>query len=246
MRYGIIADVHSNIEALLTVMERMRREGVDKILCLGDIIGYNASPKECLEVLMAAGVECINGNHDRFMTGTTPIDPSVKKETVQVIEWTRGQVTEAQSDWLRGLPKIKVVDMSVLMVHGSPRHEDEYILTIDTIRENIIFMQNNYLGLDLCFFGHTHAPLLVCRGQLETDLHEDKTFKLEAMKTYLINPGSVGQPRDGSPKAGFGIFDTNERTVSYFRVDYDFLATQARIIAAGFDRKLARRLELGK
>ena len=245
-RYALIADIHANVDALQVVLAELAKEGIEKILCLGDLVGYNASPGEVLDVAMKPGMVSINGNHDRYVTGVTPLDPSIKKDTAFIIQWTRGNITPEQNGRLEVLPRQRVIDETILLVHGSPRHEDEYILSVNQYKENIQFVSDNFVGIDVTFFGHTHVPVIVARGTLMSNIHENKTVKLDADKLYLINPGSVGQPRDGCPLASFGIYDPAERTVTIRRVEYDIKAAQEKVLAAGFDARMAKRLELGR
>lgn len=246
MRYGLIADIHSNCEALTVALDTLKKEGAQQILCLGDVIGYNATPREVIEQLQVHNVQCINGNHDRFLAGSTPIDPSVRKETAHVIEWTRSVLGPDHGKFISDLPRQRVIDDFILMVHGSPRHEDEYILTLQGIRENIIFVENNYIGIQVCLFGHTHTPLCVARGLLMSEFPATKDVNLDPGKVHLINPGSVGQPRDGCNKASFALLDSEAHKVTYFRGEYDFKLTQRHIREAGIDERMAKRLEAGR
>ncbi len=245
-RFGLIADIHANIDALNVVLGELAREGIERILCLGDLIGYNAAPGEVVDVARNPNWVSINGNHDRYVTGVTPLDPSIKKDTAFIIQWTRGKVTAEQNTWLEALPRQRVIDETILLVHGSPRHEDEYILSVNQYKENIQFVSDNFVGIEVTFFGHTHVPVIVARGTLMSSIHENKTVKLDPDKLYLINPGSVGQPRDGCPLASFGIYDAGERTVTIRRVEYDIKAAQEKVRAAGFDERMAKRLEMGR
>ncbi|MDQ7779530.1 MAG: metallophosphoesterase family protein [Planctomycetota bacterium] len=246
VRYAIVADIHSNVDALSAVMDSIAKDHVDRILCLGDIIGYNAAPAECLKMAMDHSVVCISGNHERFLTGATTIEPSVKKGTLDVLDWTKKTISPEQLEFITGLKRRSFVDNAYLMAHGSPRHEDEYVLTTQVMRDNILYVSNNFLGITVCFLGHTHAPLVVAQGKLETHFHEDRTLPIEDGKVYLINPGSVGQPRDGCPKAAYGVFDSGAKTMTIKRVDYDIAAAQKRVREAGFEERLAVRLAIGK
>lgn len=245
-RYGVIADIHANHAALQVVLAELKKENVQKILCLGDLVGYNATPGEVLEAAMQPGMVSINGNHDRYVTGVTPLDPSIKEDTAFIIRWTRDHISASQNTWLEALPRQRVIDDSILMVHGSPRHEDEYILSVPQYRENLQFVMDNFLGIQVTFFGHTHVPVIIARGVLVSNMHENRTYNLDADKVYLINPGSVGQPRDGCPLASFGIYDAAARTYTLRRVEYNVKDAQERDIAAGFNPRMAKRLEAGR
>lgn len=246
MRYGLIADIHANIDALHVVLAELAKDNVTEILCLGDLVGYNAAPSEVLAIAMQPGMTSINGNHDRYVTGVTPLDPSIKKDTAFIIEWTRDKIAAPQNAWLEALPRQTVIEDRILLVHGSPRHEDEYILSVNQYKENIQFVSDNFVGIDITFFGHTHVPVIVARGVLLSNIHENKTITLERDKLYLVNPGSVGQPRDGCPLASFGIYDSVERALTIRRVEYDIKAAQEKVLAAGFEPRMAKRLEMGR
>lgn len=243
-RYGVIADVHSNIESLESVIAALDKEGVDALICLGDIVGYNASPSECVDTVFEKCSSIIRGNHDRFISGDMPEE--LKEEVVHSARWGRENISEKQAQKLSACPDTKVVDDLFLMVHGSPRHPDEYLLNQESISKSLKLMKTKYQGLDICFYGHTHLPFFVGAGKALADFKERKTVQLERLATYLINPGSSGQPRDGCTLAACGIFDSTEWTMTYLRVEYDIKSVQERVIAAGLDRWFSDRLELGK
>jgi predicted phosphodiesterase len=243
-RYGIISDLHSNLEGLKSCLAALDEEGVDEVLCLGDIVGYNAKPAECLDLAFERCSHIIQGNHDRYLLGEIP--ERLKESIVHVAKWGNEQLSDEQKRKLKDLPETTVVDDRVLMVHGSPRHRDEYLLTHDAIEGALRSMKGKYLGLYVCFFGHTHLPFLICDEEVQADFKERTTIKLEKGTPYLLNVGSTGQPRDGCPLAGCGIFDEREYTVTWLRVEYDIAKTQGEVQAAGLDDWFAYRLEAGK
>lgn len=244
MKYALIADIHANQEALTAVLARIQELGVAKIYCLGDIVGYNASPRECIELVRGANIFCLAGNHDRYVVGG--VDDSVRGETREVIDYTRAALTPEQLKWLKGLPDQHVLERNWLLVHGSPSDRDEYMLDQPQWTKNLKEMKKTYFGLDLCFFGHTHYPVVVSKTGAERDFQADRTVALKAREIYLINPGSVGQPRDRCPKASFCVFDTEPLQVSFYRVAYDIGGAQSKIAEAGLARKLAERLAVGR
>ncbi len=219
---------------------------MDRYLLLGDYVGYNASPAAVLDLVMdLSPAEYISGNHDRYLIGTS--DPAeTSEENQKVIEWTRDQITEDQLQFLQDCKVNQVLNDRYMMAHGSPRDEDEYILSVDRMRQNILYLQSEHPEIQICFVGHTHAPLVSARGVLERTFHEDRRISLDPEKTYLINPGSVGQPRDGCPKASFGLFDTEKMSIKIFRRAYDVEAEQQIIYDAPVSDEHAERLQTGK
>lgn len=244
MKFGILGDVHSNIEALSITIDLMKEKQVDKIFCVGDLIGYNTNPVECVDMLIENDVLCISGNHDRFTSGE--IDAVIRPETRHVIEHTRAALRKDQMDFIASLPEERYFEEIFLFVHGSPRHKDEYINSLQIARSNLHLLEKERPFTNVCFYGHTHLPYVISSNRIETDIHETKTFKLDKRFTYLINPGSVGQPRDQCPLSSCAIFDVEEYSVTYYRSKYDVAATQEKIRETGFDYKLADRLEKGR
>ncbi len=244
MRFGIIADIHANLEALTAVLDTLKRQEVDQIFCVGDIVGYNANPAECIELLKENGVISISGNHDRFTSGE--IDAIIRKETRDVINFTRNALSTEQMDYIASLPEERYFEDIFLFVHGSPRHKDEYINSLQIARSNLQLLQRERPFVSVCFYGHTHLPYIISPNRIETDIHRSTSFELDPKFTYLINPGGVGQPRDQCPLASCAIFDVDRYVVHYFRVEYDIETTQGKIREAGIDHKIADRLSKGR
>ncbi len=243
-RYGIIADVHSNICGLKSVLAELEKEGVDEILCLGDVVGYNASPSECIDTVFQTCSHTIRGNHDRFIMGEMPGE--LREGIIHVAQWGRENISDEQAAMLVDCPDTKVIDDLFLIVHSSPRSRDEYLLTQEAIQRSLNVMKSKFAGLDVCFYGHTHIPCLVGGGEINVEFKERKTVQLERLTTYLLNPGSCGQPRDGCALAACGIFDSTEWTMTYLRVEYDIKSVQDEVLAAGLEPWFADRLEIGK
>lgn len=244
MKIGIIADIHSNLEALTTNLEILQQQKVDNIVCLGDIVGYNANPAECLELLQKNNITTISGNHDRFVSGE--IDAVIRPETRFVIEQTRSMLSAAQMDFISSLPEEYYLEDIFMFVHGSPRHKDEYINSLQISKTSLQILKQERPYIAVCFYGHTHLPYIISNNRIETDIHTNTTFKLDRRCSYLINPGSVGQPRDRCPLSSCAVFDIDNYTVSYFRTPYDIQTTQKKIMALGFSKKLADRLSEGR
>jgi len=243
-KYGLITDIHANYTALKVALEYLTMAGVDKILCLGDLVGYGAEPSECISAIKdKPNVYCIAGNHDRQVIGDK--DPRMRKTATKVLEWTADNISPSNARYLKQLPQGLTVDDAFIMVHGSLVERDAYILTPQEISKNLQCMINDFAGMRICFFGHTHIPMLIGTKAVITDLRETKSFQLDRNDIYLINPGSVGQPRDKCPLASFGIFDADHWTMTYIRKPYDIPKAQRAIIDNGLPEKFARRLSVG-
>ncbi len=243
-RYGIIADIHSNIRGLLVALAAVKKEGVDEIICLGDIGGYGARPSECVDKVYERCSHVIQGNHDRYILGEIP--DGLRDTVSKAAKWGRKQLSSKQLALLKKSPETDVVDNLVLMVHGSPRNRDEYLLSRDAIVRALKSLKTKYQGLDVCFYGHTHLPCLIGDGKIETDFKEKKTVQLKRLTRYLINPGSCGQPRDGCTLAACGVFDANDWTMTFLRAEYDLKAVQKEVRDAKLDPWFADRLEVGR
>lgn len=245
MRFGIIGDIHANQEALQVTLELLsEREKVDKIFCVGDIVGYNSNPLECIDLLWAHKVTCISGNHDRFVSGE--IDAVVRSETKDAIEYTRRILDAKKMDFISSLADELYFEDIYLFVHGSPRHKDEYINSLQIARTNLQLLKKERPFVAVCFYGHTHLPYVIADHLIETDIHRNVTFQLDRRYQHLVNPGSVGQPRDQCADSSCAVFDTEKFTVSYFRSKYDIAVTQKKIVSAGLSAKIADRLAKGR
>ncbi|MFA6548500.1 MAG: metallophosphoesterase family protein [Candidatus Margulisiibacteriota bacterium] len=241
MLYGIIADVHGNLEALESALEKLA--SADKILCLGDVVGYGPNPNECIQKLRDVGAVCIAGNHDRAATGdldTQWFNEYAKK----AIDWTGAQLTEENKHYLKGLPlTLEFEDFQV--VHGSLRQPlEEYILNLADALPTFALMTR-----PVCFIGHSHQPFCLAKnkdgnygGRILADGDE---FLVDDYEQAIINVGGVGQPRDGDPRACFGIYNSNNKLFSLSRSIYDISAVQKKMKAANLPQKLIDRLARG-
>ena len=238
MRYAIISDIHANLEAFLAVLSEIDKCGTDGILCLGDIVGYGASPNECVEIMRERQIFTLSGNHDKAACGLTePVD--FNSTARRAVLWTREKLTPESREFLRGLPEEAEYD-DFMIVHGAPSDPDRYILSEYDAEEEFPLLGD----LILCFFGHTHVRVLYSLSGEMVQVSEDERVKLLDGTRYLVNPGSVGQPRDGDPRAAFLIYDQNGE-VEFRRVEYPIEIAQRKIIESGLDRILAERLSLG-
>ena len=246
MRVAVIADIHSNREALDSVLARIDQEGVDAILNLGDLVGYNASPNECLELLQGRNVWSLAGNHDLAL-----LDPERAQNfniiAYEALMWCRQQVRPEFLEFLQGLPLLRKLPGSFLACHGTPANPDTYI-AYHFQGKRVLKELYQHSDLRVCFFGHTHRRALWyrdIRGKVALRQIAPTTMKLSPEEHYLINPGSVGQPRDGNPEAAYAIFDDEEFSIQFKSAPYDVRGAQRRILAAGLPPYLAERLALG-
>jgi len=244
MRTAIISDVHGNLPAFTSFLEISEELNVRRILCLGDIVGYNPWPNECIDIIKEMGIPCVMGNHDRVACGEDSPD-SFNLAARGAILWTREVLTESNRKYLAALPDMIVVDKEYLLVHGSPRDPNEYIFTHNSAIDNIEFMKSEF-EKSLCFFGHTHVVFAVSEDRGKIEVFRGESVQIEKEKGYLINPGSIGQPRDGDPKAAFLIYDEGKQEVKFHRFDYDIDAVYEAVIDAGIDPYLGKRLFLGR
>jgi len=245
MRYLIFSDIHGNLEALNALLKFALKKRIDHYVCLGDLVGYGASPNECIQKVRALRpLSMIRGNHDKAVMGLDSIE-TFNPVAAAAIYWTKKKILKKNAEFLTHLDKgPHVVDEAFAICHGSPFDEDYYIFGEFDADEAF-----DYLKLPLCFFGHTHFPCVYTKREnavegmfLEGNANE---VKLERGLPYLINPGSVGQPRDRNPRVAFAIYDSEAHVVKFHRIEYDIEDAKAKIIASSLPPALADRLSLG-
>lgn len=247
MRYLILSDIHSNDEALTAVLARIRRKKFDKVLVLGDFVGYGASPNSVVDKIRQLRREkfMIRGNHDKVVTGVESGE-LFNAIALYAARWTGEQLSESNHKFLQSLPVgPMVVDNDFAICHGSPRDEDAYIFSDFDAYVN--FRETNW---NVCFFGHSHIPSVFTLEphaiRVEMVRGDRVRLALDRDKRYLINPGSIGQPRDRDPMAAYAIFDAAERVVHFDRVPYDVAGAREKILKAGLPAMLGDRLPLGQ
>jgi predicted phosphodiesterase len=246
VRYLILSDIHANQEALVASLARASGTW-DQLLCLGDTVGYGADPNACVEFVREEAKFTVRGNHDKACAGLDDLEWFNAAARASAI-WSQGKLTNENLSWLRELPKGPILLGGFQILHGSPLDEDEYLLQAQDARQLI-----GYLDTPLSFFGHTHIQggfMLHRNGVVRIPgvprEADEAVVDLEKDTFYLINPGSIGQPRDGDPRAGYAIFDDEQRIIQYVRVPYDIPAAQEKIRAAALPDILARRLAIGQ
>jgi predicted phosphodiesterase len=240
MKYAIIADIHSNLEALDVVLQDCEQQKVTHYACLGDVVGYNANPKECLEIIRRLNMPCVMGNHDEYCSADLDLE-GFNPHAAEAVNWTRQQLSEEDRLWLRGLKYQRLV-ANFTLVHATLDAPKRWGYVFDKLAAAASF---TYQNTPICFFGHTHVPVAFIRDTVVRGGTYSK-FKIEAGRKYFINVGSVGQSRDGVPKATYVIYDMDEGSIELRRLDYDIPKTQAKIRAAGLPERLAERLSHGK
>jgi len=242
LKLGIFADVHGNLEALEAVVRLLRDRGATRFICCGDVVGYGAEPNLTVELVRRMHCTCVAGNHDYGAVGRIPVD-GFNSAATQALLWTRSQLTESNRLYLENLP-LTVQAGSLLIVHSSPSAPDawEYVLTVSDAAAEM-----EHCAGGVCVTGHSHQPLVVRRlpGKPGRPVRQDN-FAIQPYAKYFINAGSVGQPRDGDPRACCLLYDDDTEEMTYIRVPYDIRAVAAKIRAAGLPEYLASRLESGR
>ncbi|MGL4855239.1 MAG: metallophosphoesterase family protein [Lentisphaeria bacterium] len=240
MKYGIISDIHANLEALTTVLDRCEQLGVSQYICIGDIVGYNANPSECLEIIRSLPLAAIvKGNHDEQASENLDLS-EFNSQAAQAIEWTRQQLSDEQRQYLRELP-IKSRTGRISVVHATLDNPEDWGYIMDSFAAEASLA---YQFSQICFYGHSHVPMAFDK-QHDIELVQDAEFKILPGHKYLVNPGSVGQPRDKDPRASFAVYDTEESTITLYRLEYDISLTQSKIRENGLPERLAERLAIG-
>ena len=244
MRYAVLSDVHGNLEALEVVLAHASRLRPDVYLCLGDTVGYGPDPDACVRRVQSLRGPAVAGNHDRAAAGTLDISAFTPLAR-SAIAWTGGAIAEDTRRWLAGLPE-RVVGPAFLAVHGSPRDPiEEYILDLPT--SSAIFAEHVFTN---CLVGHSHLPgtfVLAADGSVGARrLAAGRAMPLVASSRYIINAGSVGQPRDGDSRACYLLLDLAACSVTLHRLAYPLAVTQEKMMARGLPAPLAHRLALGR
>jgi predicted phosphodiesterase len=246
MRYALLADIHSNLAAFNAVLSDIKAKGeMTAIWCLGDIVGYGPDPVECIQLLRQQPNACIDGNHDWAAIGRLDIS-DFNPAAAAAVRWTEHQLGKEEIVYLLSL-SLSLQKDNFTLVHGSPREPIwEYLVSSKDAQDNLPHFTTRH-----CLVGHSHVPLVFECAEGDCHIQKmsaDGSLDLSEMgeSRLIINPGSVGQPRDGDPRASYMIYDTQADTIWHYRVEYDVQATQRKMLRYGLPESLSRRLSFGQ
>jgi predicted phosphodiesterase len=240
MRYAVLGDIHSNLEALSEAVKQAQRHKVDRFVSVGDIVGYGPDPEACMDTLEKISCEAVAGNHDQGVSGKTDFSHYTEGARAGIL-WTQEKIGKPYLEKLKALPLARdVEDFSV--VHASLDHPAEWDYILDS-QHALTSLRLQKKGL--CFYGHTHLPVIF-RADGTTQMFREGIVSLEKGQQYLINVGSVGQPRDGNPHPCLVIYDSTAHTVQMHRFEYNVVKTQRKILEEGLPASLAMRLSYGR
>lgn len=242
MRYGLISDIHGNLEALEQVLSELDKIKVDTILCLGDIVGYGPNPNECVTLVQKRAAACLIGNHDEASLGRVDLD-LFNYMAREAIEWTTRELSKESREYLLNRPYTHEFE-NCLLVHASPDDPRRwnYILSLDDAAHSFAAFEQQ-----ACFIGHSHTPWVIdLNPEGRMQVRQDYPINFQEGHRYLINIGSVGQPRDRNPAAAFGLYDSDTKEYTLQRAVYALARTQKKIRATGLPTFLADRLATGQ
>jgi diadenosine tetraphosphatase ApaH/serine/threonine PP2A family protein phosphatase len=241
MLFAIVSDIHANLEALQTVLADLDQRRPEAVVCLGDFVGYGASPNPCVEILRPRIEAAVIGNHDDAAIGRTSLE-GFNHEAARAARWTTEQLTPESQSYLEGLP-VQVDWHDALLVHASPSEPEAWHYVLSPAEADFEF---STFTQKICFIGHSHYPGTFVASGNRTTYTRQARVPLDPGSRYLVNVGSVGQPRDGDPRAAFLLWDTKASYLEHVRLDYDIEAAGARIRQAGLPAFLAERLRWGE
>ena len=233
--YGVLGDIHGNVEALEAVLTALDGLGVRRLLCVGDVVGYNADPDACIALLRARGTQVIAGNHDLIGTGRLGFERCSNKARYS-LKRTRRRLAAESVAWLNALPPNRLIEGAIALVHGGVRDVQLYMTTPQHIRRNAALLREDFPTARVCFFGHSHdQKLYEVAGDEVRALPNEGLYHLSRDRVYFINAGSVDAQRKREHKlAEFAVLDTGAWTVQFDRVRYDAAATEAKASAGGY------------
>lgn len=243
MRYALISDIHGNLEAFEAVLSAVSKERINKYLCIGDVVGYGADPREAIRLIQFLKPEAlVAGNHDWGAAGRMDLE-YFNDDAKTAILWTRGVLSRSELDYLASF-ELVYERGSFTLVHGSLEAPEEFPYIFDS---GDAYVTSQISNTRLCFVGHSHVPAIFCsKGSKKMELTRSGRVKVASGKRYVINIGSIGQPRDGDPRASYAIYDTDENTVEIRRVAYYIDRAREKILQAGLPSFLANRLLEGR
>jgi diadenosine tetraphosphatase ApaH/serine/threonine PP2A family protein phosphatase len=243
MRCALVADIHANLAAFTAVLEDIARRGeIEEMWCLGDIVGYGPDPNQCLELLRRCKHVSVCGNHDLAAIGKLDLR-RFNPDAAFAARWTEKQLSREHIDYITGLPQVIEKD-GFTLVHGSPREPIwEYLVSTNSARENFAHFSSRF-----CLVGHSHIPLIFKQdenGNCSSIPFSTNIGQVLTKSRMIINPGGVGQPRDGDPRASYAVYDSESSVVRLYRVTYDIKATQMKMVKNNLPMRLVFRLEHG-
>lgn len=241
MRYAVIADIHANLDAFQVVLDDIEQQKCTHIVCLGDVVGYGADPKACLDIVRSRNFPTVKGNHDEYI-GLDEDPEGFNDAAAEAVAWSRAQLSADDRKWLRELRYLRLVH-NFSIVHATLDAPQRWGYVFDKLEAAASF---TYQNTPVCFFGHTHNPLAFIRDSTGVKGGVYSKLKVEPGRRYFVNVGSVGQPRDRNPKAAYVVYDVAQQIIELRRLDYDIASQQRKIRAAGLPERLAERLALGQ
>lgn len=242
MRYGIFSDIHSNLEAFEAVIQAYKTEKIDIYFCLGDIVGYGANPVECIQMVEEMSRVIIAGNHDWAVTGLTPLE-YFNDWAKQAVLWTQERMDTTKFEFLRSL-RLTYENKDLILAHGSLNNPQQFNYMANIIEPIKTFVLMNR---SICFVGHTHASGAFIQDKNgEMDYQRQASMRLKRGYRYIVDVGSVGQPRDGNNQACYCVYDSEKKEVLIKRVSYNVKSAQKKILANGLPQFLADRLSAGR
>jgi predicted phosphodiesterase len=244
MRYAIISDIHGNVDALKAVLRDIEKRSVDSIICLGDIVGYYPDPELCVRMVKKYVTCAVAGNHDYAAIGK--IDHSNFTFFAYVaMEWTKKHLSDASREYLATLPIILKMD-GMFFTHASPSNPHDFTRYVFPDSDEAIFEAFSSLVHRVNFIGHTHWPSIILQDDQRITLHNQPTIHIDERHYYLINVGSVGQPRNFDPRSCYALYDTAAAEISLVYVEYNFTITQKKVLKNNLPNFLAYRLSKGR
>ncbi len=266
MKYAVLSDIHGNLDAFQAVLKKCSELGAEQYVCLGDTVGYGADPAECLSLLRSLNpIANVKGNHDEFASNNDEVMEGFNDHARAAVLWTKAQLNQEEREYLAALPfRTTPRGTNFTVVHATLDSPDAWGYIFDPYHAEDNFQ---YQFTPICFCGHSHVPLVFCKKPvifrtgnpiedvpewagrkvtLDEALQETSAvLQIQPGYKYLINVGSVGQPRNRDPRASFAVYDSDEKTVTRYAIPYDVAAAQEKIRRAGLPERLAARLEIG-
>ncbi|MGJ8673319.1 metallophosphoesterase family protein [Rubritalea sp.] len=234
---ALFSDIHANLNALEAVINDAKSQGVQNFACLGDVVGYGPNPIDCIAAVQAIDCVCVKGNHDEDASNDRVLD-NLNDQARASLEWTRSMLSESQKSWLANLPYKRRLGRNML-VHAALENPGEWEYLRNSFDAEIAMLTQ---PTPICFFGHTHKPVTYTQKGKSVSVLTEQEIELHPDQKYLINVGSVGQPRDGIPEASYVVFDREKRTINFRRVKYDIHSVVQQITESGLPLSLGDRL----